>query len=313
MADPLSQYLLSSSERHASISPETLERLGKEAANMYLDKGISLNEAVVKLASSFDDINAEQIKRVVEFANTSTYLALHDKSKTAGAGSSYPQFELADANRIVGDLSDGARPTTVTRTDADYGRQPEKPKLSAARTDSLFAQAFGVEKTAKIELSKEAAVEDILQTKHSLQDLKAHLTHSGEQFDLMLKEAQTEYYDTIKRYMLEGNSLADVLAAARSTGVDQEKIAEVLKPVVETLIKEKVASPKTLKTQALGLSKVASRVVNERHPLVNLFGSVVSLTGECEKVAMSLEEIEEQLAKVHLFIQENFSAGSKTR
>ena len=113
MSNDLVNYL-SSTGQHAKLSPEALEMMGKQAANMFLDTGLSLNEAVVKIASEHHDINVEQLKRVAEFANTAVYLAKHDQSKTAGDSTSYPQFELADPARIVQDMSDGARPTVVT-------------------------------------------------------------------------------------------------------------------------------------------------------------------------------------------------------
>src|SRR5258708_3946623 len=97
MSDALTDYISAGSEK-AVISAESLELMGKRAASFLFDHGIPLNEGIRKIASEYKDINHEQIKRVVEFANISAYLTQHDKNKTAGAESSYPQFELADGN-----------------------------------------------------------------------------------------------------------------------------------------------------------------------------------------------------------------------
>ena len=167
MHDDLTEYLLSDRST-ATISPEMLELLGKQAANQYLDSGISLNESIAKLAGAHPDINVEQVKRVVEFANTAVHLGLHDKNKTAGARESYPQFELADAGRIVQDLTDGARPTRLTQVDVEYGRQPQKLKISEATSDALLADLFKV-KEAQIRddlgYTSEAVVDEIMGAK----------------------------------------------------------------------------------------------------------------------------------------------------
>mgnify|MGYP003353403588 CR=1 FL=1 len=93
---------------------ESIDRTWLGGGRPVHQQGQYRREAVAKLASAVPDMNAEQVKRVCEYANTNVYLALHDKNKTAGAGSSYPQFELADPSRVIQDLSDGAKPTVIT-------------------------------------------------------------------------------------------------------------------------------------------------------------------------------------------------------
>src|SRR5690606_28421677 len=107
MADDLSTFLLSSSGGF-SLTPERLESMGKEAAVNLIERGIPLETSVVKFASENTDMNAEQVKRVVEFANTSAYLAFHEKNKVAGSDSSYPQFKLADPQSVMQKISSGA-------------------------------------------------------------------------------------------------------------------------------------------------------------------------------------------------------------
>lgn len=304
MRDELTEYLIN--DRHQTrISPEMLELLGKQAANQYLDDKIPLNESIAKLAGAYPGINSEQVKRVVEFANTAVYLGIHDKAKTAGAESSYPQFELADSGRIVQDLSDGASPTRLTTVDVAYGRQPEKAKLSSATVDALLSDMFGV-KTAEAELdyTRESVVDDILGVKSDLTALKDHLTGAASQLDFMWKEASDQYYEKVKRHLLDGGTFTDVLAAARIPGLPQEKVAHVLRPVVTQLLKEKVASAELLKAQSNDLVKVAHRVLNEEHPLVTLFRSLLSIDDEIEKVACGLEDVDVELSRVNGFIQE---------
>lgn len=310
--DELTQYLLSDRKQHSRIAPETLELMGKQAANMFLDEGVSLNEGVAKLAGAHPDINAEQVKRVVEFANQAAYLGLHDKAKTAGAKESYPQFELADAGRVIQDLSDGARPTRVTQVDVDYGRQPTKvASVASVTADNLLADLFQVKQAQALVVdSRGSAISDMVRVKEDLVSLRDHLTHSASQMDVMWKEAQEDFYEGVRRHLLDGGSFADVVAAARIPGVPQEKIASALQPFVVRLITDKVASPQALRGQVEGFDKVAHRIINQQHPFVTSFRAVLSLDQEIEKVAVGLEDIEVELGRVNAFLKEQLSASA---
>jgi hypothetical protein len=307
----MSEELLNalSSASGAKLSAEALEMMGKEATNLFME-GLTLNDAVVKIASAHQHINQEQIKRVCEFANNSTYLALHDQAKVAGDDASYPQFELADPSRVVQDISDGARSTVVTRTDLDYSKQPfKKAKTSAA--EKALEELFTPSAPLDHDFSRETAAKELLDAKHSLVAVRDQLSHSGETFDQSYKAASAELYGTVKDHLLDGHGLGDVIVAVRSTGIPKEKISEVMQPVIERLIKEKVASPKKLSESVSQIEKVAHRVVNQEHPVIAAFMEVVQSSTEIEKVAAGLQEVEGQLEEVEKAIKESFFGAAK--
>lgn len=309
--DSLSNYLLGERHsHHAKLSPESLELMGKSAANMFLNEGVRLNEGIAKLAGEHADISHEQVKRVCEFANTAVYLAKHDQNKTAGMSSSYPQYELADPARVIQDLADGARPTVVTRTDVDYGRPPEKVFRHSPETEKALHDLFRTSSSQEdLSFSKESAVSEVIDAKHSLVALKENLESVGERCDLMHKEASAVYYDLVKRHLLDGGDFVDVVVAARSSGVKEAMANEILSPVVEGLLLEKVASHKILKQSVRTLSKFAHRVVNEQHPLVTTFREIASLEIEIEKIAVGILDVDQQLKKVNDFIRVTFDAN----
>jgi hypothetical protein len=305
MRDELTEYLLSDRKTHARVSPESLELMGKQAANMFLDEGVALNETITKLAGAHEGINAEQVKRMVEFANQAVYLGLHDKAKTAGAKESYPQFELADAGRILQEMSTSASPVRTAQTDPDYGHSPSRhEKLAEATADNLLADLFKTKQAAAMEYSKDTVVSEIMGVKEDLTSLRDHLTHSASQLDVLHKEAQEDFYDRTKRHLLGGGSFSDIVAASRIPGEPQEKIAAALQPFVVRLMKEKVATPTQLRAQVEGFEKVAHRIVNEDHPLVTSFRAYLSANHEIEKVAVGLQDIEVELGRVNAFIRE---------
>ena len=300
--DELSNYLLSG-KSHATISPEALELMGKKAATSFLADGVGLNDAIAKLAADYSDISPEQVKRVVEFANTAVYLAKHDQSKTAGDEHSYPQFELADAGRIIQDLSDGARPTVVTKTDLDYTREAQKPKLASAPLDAALAEMFKTASADDADFSPETVVHQLLSTKEMLQNLRHNLQDRYNQNESLFKEATAEFYVHAKQHMLDGGSLADVYSAASSTGVSDNHVRQVMGAVVGRLLSDKVASAKDLKMDMMELKKKAHRDVNPEHGLVKSFAAAIMASNELQVLHDAMNDVNKEAASVQEFIK----------
>ena len=310
MPDDLSNYL-SSGKGRVALSPERMEMMGKEAAQLLIDKGMPLEKSIVKLASDVPDINDEQVKRIIEFANTAAYLSYHEKNKTASANASYPQFALADPQRVLAELH-GSK-SKESQIDPSYSQSPERRPLSTPKREAALEELFlGANKerikTAGLPFSYESGASALLDAKENLVALKEHLEHAGEEFDLLRKEAEAEYYDTVKRHLLDGGSFADVMRAAIEVQDDKEKVGHVLLPVIQKLMMERVATADELRGQNEQFSKVAHRVVDEEHPLVKNFGAVLSFTEEVEKAATALENVDSCLADVKKAIKEEFFA-----
>lgn len=316
MSDPLSNYLMEGT-RHATLSAETLELMGKQAANRLLNDGIPMNETISKLAAEHRDISGEQVRRICEFANQATYLAKHDQSKTAGAASSYPQFDLADASRIIQDMSDGARPTVTTKTDLEYAKLPSKAKTASAQRisaaealrENVVEMVFGkVDPKKELHFGKETIAHQLITTKDDLNALKAELEEQQAVHAMQLKEAQAAYYHNVKQHILDGGDFSEIVMAAQTAESDQVKIAETLRPIIERLLVEKIASPSVLRSMTERLEKIAHRIVNQQHPLVSEFRDLVSFGAEVEKLGMALESVQEQFDRVDGFIRETYFA-----
>jgi hypothetical protein len=298
--------------KHANLSPEVLEMMGKSAANTFIEKGVSLNESISKLAAAHNDISQEQVKRVCEFANTAVYLAKHDMSKTAGSKESYPEFDLADPNRVIQDLSDGTKSTITTKVDADYSKLPAKMKTSSAKSkaDLALEELFSSKTAEDLDYSKQTAIDEVMAAKEQLKGLQDHLSSAGEQFDMTLKEASAEFYELSKRHMMSNGSFADIAKVAASTGASAQEAHDILAPVIKLLVQEKVASAKELTTQMKGLEKVAHRTINPDHPMLKAASAIVESNREIEKIAHGLLETEKGLKQVNSFIKEKLSAGT---
>jgi len=74
------------------------EARSEEAATALVDTGVPLQDSIVKIAQR-DKMNPEQIKRLVEMANTASFLKMF--GKTAGASDRMVDFDVADPTATV--------------------------------------------------------------------------------------------------------------------------------------------------------------------------------------------------------------------
>jgi hypothetical protein len=97
---------------------QDLSSLGKEASTMFLEHGVPLNDAIVKIASKRPDMTKEHVQRVIENANLITF---EDMFK--GASSKHISFDLADPHVIHAELdrSDDI-PDPIYATEPQYAR-----------------------------------------------------------------------------------------------------------------------------------------------------------------------------------------------
>ena len=98
---------------------QDLASLGKQASNMFIEQGVSLNDAIIKLASSRPNMSKEHVQRVIENANLITF---EDMFK--GASSKHITFPLAEPEVIHGALDQ-----TENIVDPIYATEPSYQRL----------------------------------------------------------------------------------------------------------------------------------------------------------------------------------------
>jgi hypothetical protein len=122
----------------AALSPDDLETMGKRASALFLDRGMPLNEAIIKLAKECAGISQEQINRVVEFANRATFHASFDKQ----AGDKNVEFPIADSGEIIRHLNDSARGPVVKLAAQEYFRPPVRSVRESIEGDQRLEEMF---------------------------------------------------------------------------------------------------------------------------------------------------------------------------
>lgn len=302
------EALLTDSSGDRQVSPEVLEMLGKQASKMYLDKGVSLNDAIAQLAAQHPELGNEHVKRIVEFANTQTFQHLFQNNDNK-----HVHFDVADPGVIIRDLGDGGTPSHSSKSlDYQTGPKLEKDEMADVGSgldelfqredrDGIVGQGEDIEKNAEsgdlvqsLETGQHAnPIEDLYDTHQRLQATKASLASGHEHLDLLLKQAHEDFYRTVKQEVLDpvGAGLGGVIGALEKIA-NKDYLAPVLSKIAARLTKECGAL-----TTAASLEKRAGVVVNPEHPLVCQWAAIEKLATEKVRAQAALEEVESHLSK----------------
>lgn len=272
------------------ISGAELETLGKHAACQYA-KGCakSLNDAVVETVKSAG-LSPEQVKRVVEFANTSAFIS---EFKKEGSTTKYVHFDdgPADPSDVLKDLNDGGGGTVFDRGTLDYSHTPQQHKQASAYglharnlqsmekaagvdlhdpRDAILAEAFGV--TPAPEITYTNPFHDVEEAQDKLATVRDGALAELSELEVALLDVNRDLYHQVKQAALAEVPLGHVLQAWH----------EVLSPdpvLVKSafaMIGPKLREEGVLSYEKLGdsLQKTAgSKQVNENHPIVRSFGA----------------------------------------
>lgn len=133
-------------------NPYDLEKLGKDAAQQYVTNNVALNDSILKTAET-NNLNRQEINRVVESANVDAYLHL-----IKAAEDNYVDFPLADSADIYSRLT--VNEDSPSKISDDYDTPPTK-----TASYDFFNLDHDFEKTANAklrygQLRKEAAEVD---------------------------------------------------------------------------------------------------------------------------------------------------------
>ena len=256
----LEQFLVERGD--VRVDPSHLKVLGKKAAAKYVEDGTSLNSSISELAKEAS-LNEEQTKRVVEHANTATFLALFNEDYDSNI-----EFPVADYEKVASQ----ALPESPTQTGVPHvSARSYIPGQEYVSLEDVFMSEASQEKTASEEWTshdKRAYFEAFYKVKHATADL-ASLENS---FELRFSKVKTLIHQLNK----EGDSGQDLVMTVKEAGVGPE-LAEML------LDKSGV----TLSTSS---DTKSNRVVNKEH---TLYKEAAALNSTLEKITETKIELTE--------------------
>lgn len=296
MHDLPSQTLLQQANARP-VSGEELEVFGKAAASEYMrGRSATLNDAVVGTVKQAG-LSPEQVKRVVEFANTAAYL---QEFKKEGSTHKYIHFDggPASPSEVLKDLNDGGGGTVFDRGMADY-HQPPMPKTasvmqrnfsrlglekvaSADPREDLLWGAFGVEEEPLPYADPWRESEDMREKLATMRDnLNSDLSMTEGEF----RDITDQLYDMVKQAAMAGTPLGYIVQAWQHVTPGDGFVKAAFSHIGPRLVEEGIFNYDGV---GESLTKHASSgVVNPEHPLVGTFA------GFCSHL-MKLAEIREQ-------------------
>jgi hypothetical protein len=180
------------------VTKDQLESWAEKAASQYLDKGISLNDSIEKIAQE-NLLNEEQVRRVSEFANISTNLELFEREEDKRF-----EFPQADSSAIWSKVSSDSSHEKTASIFSDYLLPPSRRYIPNQETEKVASEQV-------IAKSQDELIEEIEKTGQAIKELEmekmaAEMSHLNAEQDL---------YDQVKQVVLNGDfTFKEVCACA---------------------------------------------------------------------------------------------------
>jgi len=201
------------------ITSHDLDKFGKQAAKAYLTSNTPLNDTIEKQASTHG-LNSHQIARVVESANTNTYLSM---IKTAE--DNYVDFPLADAKEI--------HKTVVSHVE----KTASLDDYDAAPTRFMDTPEPEMEKTAE---NSSRTLSEIEKDAARLEGTHAFLIDESHKVRTNFINTYDKVWSMSKQALLQGTPFIDIIkiaseAAPNFTDFIEEDFSEYSKETLPTI------------------------------------------------------------------------------
>jgi hypothetical protein len=287
-------------------SGEYLEVLGKHAsASWGSGEFKTLTEAVTATVKQAQ-LSPEQVKRVVEFANTDAYLKEFKKE-----GMTHHVIDFrggpADASAILQDLNDGGGGSVFDRGTGDYD---SPPSMAKAASDSAETELFeALCKTGSAELPFSNPHSEVIELKDKLAGAADHLNSQLSGLEVMYADLADRVYHQVKQAALSGVSLGDVMQAWQTVAPSGEYIKVAFTLLTPRLLRDGVFY--NVDQMTASVDKTAgARVVNTEHPLVVEFTEFCDALTKLAETREARREIREHLASLNSYLKQASLAGS---
>jgi hypothetical protein len=294
---------------------EELETFGKYAARRFLDRECkTLTEAVVDTVKSAS-LAPEQVKRVVEFANTAAYL---QKFASAGPQHKVVSFEGGPASfpDVLRDLNDGGNETVLDKAASihDYLLPPPDTRALEVRNlerlgveNEKIAEAFGV---VEVPLPFEEPLQEAYGVKMKLASLYDEASSDINQLESHHLTVCDELFQHVKQAALAGSPLGHVVVAMKTACEDPEFMKAAFQVLGPRLIENGVF--KTGAELADSLMKTAGAGhVNPNHPIVDAYRDFAETLAKLAATRTVQNDVLEQLDIVSTFLKKASQASDR--
>lgn len=294
------------------VSGEHLEVLGKRASALWSSGSAStLSEAVIGVVKQAG-LSPEQVKRVIEFANTEAYLTEFKKEGSHRVVS----FAGGPANpsEVFKDLNDGGGGSVFDRGTGDYKHPPSQVKTSSISSESM-------DKTASVEGSPDAFEAFLTSTSGSAEypyanpygevmDLRDKLASQYDSLTSEIGGLESAYADLaervyfgVKQAALAGRTLGEVVQVWSTAIPSADHVKLAFELFTPRLLREQVFH--TAQELLDSTEKTGSvRMVNSKHPMVTDYQEYCEVLSKLAQARGAREEVKEALGELTLSLKQ---------
>lgn len=273
---------------------EKVRSLGKLASSAFLNNQVPLNDSIRKLASD-QNLKPEQIKRVCEEANTSTFLELFKTAEDKNI-----QFPMADPKTVLTSLEKTAC-AAPRRGVNDYSLPPEREhvagyKLMKTAAAEAWKTGYGREsEDYEFDHNTPKVKTAWIKVAHAVQ----HLESAQARLDSVHDYSQREFIREFSDEWGKGTSLAEIKTAMERSIDDPEFVKSAFISAIGSL-RDKGALTKEAanKEPIFFIEKTANAPVDFEHPLIKSFVQYHASSNEKIKVATALSTLAEQKSEL---------------
>lgn len=228
------------------ITPADLDFFGKQAAREYTENSVPLNQTITKLAQEHG-LNKTQTDRVVETANTETYISI--ANSTAGPDR-YVKFDVASP------IEPHKESVKTASTTTDYEVSPEafKPMVKTAVASATHNQEDRLKTlygALAVEMDKRGAAQDFL-------------TKRAEELQLLWNGEVIDLESHVKQAALSGTPLAYIEAVMKTASP-----RPTTKIIVQKFREDFEKDACYRRHIDFDTNEPKRAIINEKHPIVN--------------------------------------------
>lgn len=289
-------------QQHARpVSGEHLEVLGKQASSKWSSGECpTLNDAVVETVKHAG-LSPEQVKRVVEFANTDAYLR---EFKKEGSDHKYIDFGTpgpANASDVLKDLNDGGGGSVFDRGTLDYDGPPPEKTAASAIAERHFTEVFSAPEAPMLQADPFREVMDL---KDKLAGAYNNLGSEIETLELQYADVADRMYGEVKQAALNGVTLGQVLQAWSSVAPTADFAKVAFQLFTPRLLREQVFGSAGELTGSMAKTASESSMVNEAHPLVLGFKEYCETLQKLAEFRSTREDVRGHVANLTAFLKQ---------
>ena len=245
------QYL--ASKGRPNLDKEQLQSMAKRAAAKYINDNAPLNETIegFKKESSLND---EQVRRVVEMANTETFLQMFKQGYDKNVS-----FDVADASSILGGQSSEEK----TASPLPVIRSSYVPGQEYVSLEDAFASS-GLEKAASEDEWTATKVKEYLSGVDNAKRISAEIDEYGNLFNLQVDRVKFAFSEAVNN---DGATVAEGMLLLKESGVAQETLELIAEDIEQAMERGSHMNDYKFDMDLLDFTKKASHAPNQEHPL----------------------------------------------